>query len=251
MKIRPFREGDTFATFRALVENTVHEINSLDNEYVLKASPTELEEYYASKVTITPLSLDADKCYIEGQKGTQVDVTHDFNRFAFRGERIVVKGTTLHIAVPYTGDKNLWRIQPSTFSLSGYPEIEIRDDVVVFDYTFPDDSADVERMKSEIQRNIKSLADAVTNIKHDVENHNRTAPATVRSALEQKRVKAQAAVGAVAALGIPIKKRDQPLTFTVPTKRRESPVMRPKVTTEKFAPEPVLDQQEYEHILVC
>ena len=249
MGTRPFRDGDTFGMFRALVEATVREIDTLDNEYVLKASPTELEEYYVSKVTITPLSLDAPNHYIEGQKGTQVDVSHDFDRAAFPGERIVVKGTTLHIAIPYTGDKNLWRIRPSTFSLSGYPEIEIRDDVVVFGCTFPDDSANPEQLKSEIQNNISSLADAVANLRRDVENHNRTAPGTIRSALAQKRAKAQAAVGAVAALGIPIKQRNQPLTFTVPTKRRESPVARPMVTKEKFAPEPVLDQKEYEHIL--
>ena len=249
MGTRPFRDGDTFATFRALVEGTVREIDSLDSEYVLKASPTELEEYYVSKVTVTPLSLDAHNHYIEGQKGTQLDVSHHFDRVAFPGDRIVVKGTTLHIAIPYSGDRNLWRIRPSTFSLSGYPELEIRDDVVVFACTFPDDSANPERLKAEIQNNIKSLADAVANLRRDVDNHNRTAPETIRSALAQKKAKAQSAVGAVAALGIPIKQRSQPLTFTVPTKRRESPVARPTVAREKFAPEPVLDQKEYEHIL--
>jgi hypothetical protein len=249
MRTRPFRDGDTFATFRALLENTVREIESLENDYVLKASPTELEDYYVSKVTVTPISLDSDNHYIEGQKGTQLDVTHHFDRVAFPGERAIVKGTTLHIAIPYSGDPNLWRIRPSTYSLSGYPELEIRDDVVVFACTFPDDSANTERLKGEIQTNIKSLGDAVDNLGHDVENHNRTAPQTIRSALSQKRAKAQAAVGAVAALGIPIKQRSQPLTFSVPTKRRESPVKRPQAPTEKYAPEPVLDQKEYEHIL--
>jgi hypothetical protein len=42
MGTRPFRDGDTFATFRVLVEATVRELDTLDNEYVLKASPTEL-----------------------------------------------------------------------------------------------------------------------------------------------------------------------------------------------------------------
>lgn len=249
MRTRPFREGDTFTTFRALLENTLREIDSLENEYVLKASPTELEDYYLSKVTVTPLSLDADNHYIEGQKGTQLDVSHHFDRVVFPGERAIVKGTTLHIAIPYSGDQNLWRIRPSTFSLSGYPELEIRDDVVVFTCTFPDDSANPERLKAEIQNNIRSLADAVANLRRDVDNHNRTAPQKIRSALAQKRAKAQSAVGAVAALGIPIKQRSQPLTFTVPTKRREAPVKPPLVATEKYAPEPVLDQKEYEHIL--
>jgi len=249
MGTRPFRDGDTFAAFRSLLERTVREIDSLENEYVLKASPTELEEYYVSKVTVAPLSLDADNHYIEGQKGTQLDVSHHFDRVVFPGERAIVKGTTLHIAIPYSGDANLWRIRPSTFSLSGYPELEIRDDVVVFACTFPDDSANPERLKGEIQNNIKSLGETVSKLRRDVDNHNRTAPQTIRSAIAQKRAKAQSAVGAVAALGIPIKQRSQPLTFTVPTKRRESPVTRPPVATEKFVPEPVLDQKEYEHIL--
>jgi hypothetical protein len=249
MGTRPFRDGDTFATFRGLVEGIVREIDALDNEYVLKASPIELEEYYDSKVTITPLSLDTANHYIEGQKGTQLDVSHHFDRVAFPGTRILVKGTTLHIAIPYTGDKNLWRIRPSTFTHSAYPELDIRDDVVVFGCTFPDDSANAERLKSEIQNNINSLADAVANLRRDADNHNQTAPSTIRSALVQKRAKAQGAVGAVAALGIPIKQRNQPLTFTAPTKRRESPTARPTVAREKYAPEPVLDQKEYEHIL--
>jgi len=249
MGTRPFRDGDTFATFRALLERTLREIDSLESEYVLKASPAELEDYYISKVTVTPLSLDADNHYIEGQKGTQIDVSHHFDRVVFPGERAIVKGTTLDIAVPYSGDPNLWRIRPSTFSLSGYPELEIRDDVIVFTCTFPDDSANPERLKGDIKSNIKSLADAVSNLRRDVDSHNQTAPQAVRSAIAQKRAKAQSAVGAVAALGIPVKQRGQPLTFTVPTKRRESPVRRPSVGTEKFTPEPVLDQKEYEHIL--
>lgn len=149
MGTRPFGDGDTFATFRALREGTLREIDALENEYVLKASPTELEEYYVSKVTVTPLS----------------------------------------------------------------------------------------------------LADAVANLRRDVDSHNQSARQAVRSAIAKKREKAQSAVGAVAALGIPIEQRSQPLTFTVPTKRRQSPVTRPQVATENFAPEPVLDQKEYEHIL--
>lgn len=249
MRTRPFRDGDTFSTFRALMDRTLREVDGLDNEYVLKASPTELEDYYVSKVTVMPLSLDVDNHYIEEQKGTQIDVSHHFDRVVFPGERAVVKGTTLQIAIPYSGDAGLWRVRPSTFSLSSYPELEIRDDVVVFACTFPDDSANSEGLKADIQSNIRSLADAVANLRRDVDSHNQTAPQAIRSALDQKRTKAQLAVGAVAALGIPMRPRNQPLTFTAPTKRRESPVSRPAVAKESFAPEPVLDQKEYEHIL--
>jgi len=110
MRIHPFRDGDTFATFRNVTEKVTSEIEALENDYVLKASPAELEQYYVSQVTLAPLILDAQSHYINGQNGTQIDVSHDFRRHAFRGERIVVKGTALDIAIPFTGDAMLWRL---------------------------------------------------------------------------------------------------------------------------------------------
>ena len=103
---------------------------------MLKASPAELERHYVSQVTVTPLALDAKNHYIDSQKGTQLDVSHDFRRGGFGREPLVVKGTSIDIAIPFTGNPALWRIQPSSYSLSGYPKLEIRDDVVVFAAAF-------------------------------------------------------------------------------------------------------------------
>jgi hypothetical protein len=50
-------------------------------------------------------------------------------------------------------------------------------------------------------------------------------------------------------LGIPIRRRGEPLTFTIPTKRRVSPANRPKVATEPYKSEPGLEEEEYQHIL--
>ena len=249
MKIYPFRDGDTFATFRNIIEEVTKEIQSLENDYVLKASQAELEDYYIEKVLIRPLILHTDQYYIENKTGTKIDVSHDFRRAVFPGERAMVQGTRLDIAIPYEGDSSLWRIRASTFSVSGYPEIEVRDNEIILTVTFPDDSADPARMKSDIDRQIRSLADAANNLKRDVENHNKSAPGSIKSAIQRKRQLAESTVGAVAKLGIPIKRRNEPLTYTVPTKRRVSPANRPKVTTEQYKPEPVLEEEEYQHIL--
>ncbi len=90
MKTYPFNEGDTSATFRNIIENVIKEIQSLDNEYVLKASEAELEDYYIEKVRIKPLTLHIDQYYIENRTGTKVDVSQDFRRAVFPGERAVV-----------------------------------------------------------------------------------------------------------------------------------------------------------------
>ena len=249
MRIRPFQDGDTFRTFQKIVEQTVRKIEALENEYVLKASPVELEQYYVSKVMITPPTLSANEYYINKQEGTQIDVSHDFMRAGFGDERIIVKGTVLDIAIPFTGDPELWRLRPSTYSLSGYPELEIRDGEVIFSCRFPDDSPEPERLKAEIERMVKSLNETLANLARDVENHNRNAPQEVRDALNRKLTKAKAAVSAVASLGIPIRQKAVPETFVIPLKRRESPVSRPSVPKGRFTPEPIIEQEVYEHIL--
>lgn len=248
MDIRPFREGDTFATFSKLVETVRQEILSLDNDYVLKASKTELEEFYVDKVRINPLVLHSDKYYIHDQSGTQIDVSRDPMRMVFPGERALIRGTQLDIAIPFEGDPILWHVRASSWSLSGYPTIDIRDSFIIIKVAFPDDSADPQRLKSEIDSKVRSLLDAVENLKRDVEAHNTSAPQTIRGTLEDKINTARATIGAVAALGIPIKRREQPLTYAAPTKRRQSPVL-PRVKTEPYKPEPVLSEEEYTHIL--
>ena len=249
MQIHPFHDGDSYATFQNLREQLVHEIDALENDYVLKASPTELEQFYVAKVSITPLTLDASAYYIDSQRGTEIDISHDFRRATF-GRNASVKGTALDIAIPYAGDPQLWRLRASTYSVSGYPELEVRDDVVVFTCRFPDDAPDPNSLKGEIERTVGSLKDAVGYLAADVANHNRDATQAVRGAIQRKIQKAQSATNAVASLGIPIRQRSEPNTYTIPTRRRPTPVQRPAVPTEKFAPEPSLDGQEFEHILV-
>ena len=250
METRPFSDGDVTATFYNLIEKTCQEINALDNQYVLKASPTELENHFIGKITVSPLVLRVDEQHIESQRPVQIDVSHDFSRAVFPGERAVVAGTQVDIAIPYEGDRELWRIRPSTHSFGGHANLDVHDDRVVLHISFPDDSPEQQqRLKPEMDRTIKFLAETVANQRRDVDRHNTTAPDRIRAQLKAKRDKAIAATNAISALGIPIKRRDQPATYTIPTRRRPSPVSRPPVATEKYSPEPALSEEDYQHIL--
>ena len=247
--MHPFTNGDTFTTFRNLIDSVVSEINSLVNSYVLKASQSELEEHFVDKVLIEPLVLHVENRYIKNQSGTKIDISRDFRRGLFPDERITVQGTKIDIAIPFEGNSDLWKIRASTFSLSGYPEVEVRNNEIIFSISFPDDSAESNNLLAEIDRNTKSLSEAVAYLKNDVTNHNNSAPNTIRQALTRKRTLAQSTTGAIAALGIPIKRVGAEPTFTIPTKRRTKPSTLPQVVTGKYEPEPVLEEKEYQHIL--
>jgi hypothetical protein len=247
--MQPFRDGDTFSTFSNLIKNVIAEIEALDNEYVLKSSPTELESYYISKIIIDPLILHSDEIYIKDQSSTNLDVTNDFRRGVFPNQRAIVRGTKIEIAIPFEGDPMLWHTRASSFSLIGYPNIEIGNSEIVFSITFPDDTVEPDRLRIDIDSYNRSFADAVVHVRNDVMNHNNSAPDLIRQALAQKRTLAQKAIGAVAALGLPVKRKDVEPTFTIPTKRRNRPLQPPSVATGKYEPEPMLDEKEYEYIL--
>lgn len=245
----PFREGDSSATFRNILDSVTAEIKALENEYVLKASETELEQYYIEKAIIEPLTLYSDQQYIENHSGTQIDVSHDVRRAVFSGERAEVRGTKIDIAIPFEGDPMLWRLKASTWSMGGYPEIDVRNGEILFSISFPDDSVNPDQLKADIDRNIKSLEGAVGYLKNDVDRHNASVPGAIKNALNRKRETARSTTGAVAALGIPMKRANSSPTFSVPAKRRVRPAKRPSVQTGAYEPEPVLDEKEYQHIL--
>lgn len=251
MSFTPFRDGDTFSTFRAHLEKITEEIRGLENNYVLRASPTELEQHYLDRALIEPMTLRTDEYHIENQRSMQVDASRDPNRMFFPGDDrpYPIPGTELTIAIPFEGDPMLWKIQPSTFGLSGYPKIELRENLVLLRHEFADDAANSEKLKQEIDEQVRRLSGAVENLRRDVVQHNATAPASIKGALDMKRKQAEAASGAVTAIGIPIKRRDQPATYVAPVTRRKLPVHRPVASTETYKLEPELTEAEYEHIL--
>jgi hypothetical protein len=245
----PFNDDNSSTPFGKLHRAILAEINGLENDYIAKASLTELEEHFIAKGTIIPLILHADKHYVENISGTRIDVSHDFNRAVFPGERAIVQGTRVDVAIPFEGDPQLWRIRATTFSPISYPKIEIKNDRVVVTYSFPDDSPDPERLKQRIHQDIASLSSAVGYLARDVEKHNCNIKPAIRSALASKHKNALAAMNAVANLGIPLKRSAVPATYTVPAQHRQTPVSMPRVTTGPFRPEPTLDMAEYDHIL--
>jgi len=249
MKIYPFNIGDARSALDAVVEKVCKEISALDNQYVLKASPAELEQHFVDKATIQPLVLHIENQQIENHESTTVDVTHDFRRAVFPGRRAIVPGTKIDISIPFDGDEQLWKFRPSTFSMCGYPEIEIRGNSIIVSYSAPDDSLKSTELRNAIDRDTSGLQQALSYLKNDVEDHNSRAAASVQVALSRKRALAQTAVEAVHALGIPIKRRDVPPTYVIPATRKKLPIRRPEVAASPYEPEPILDETEYNHIL--
>ncbi len=245
----PFRDGDTYGTLGNLKEKIVTQIQALDNEYVLKASSAELEQYYLDQVVLEPLVLHVNERQIEDQEGVDLDLTGDFGRGHFPGEPTIIRGTRLTVVIPFEGQPDLWGLRASMYGSSDYPDIEIRDGSIAFYIEFPDDNLNAEQLNKRIDSDTQSLINGVSYLKTVVDQHNSTAPDTIRQALERKRKQAQSVSSMLSQLKIPMRRKEEPPAFALPLKRRERPVRRPPVMTGTYAPEPYLEEAEYEYIL--
>jgi len=204
MGFLPFRDANAFAAFRMHLEQILAEIRGLDNSYVLRTSPTELEQYYLGKARFEPLVLRADAPCIGEQRSIHVNARLDPSPVVFPGDdRHHVPGTQLTIAIHFEGDPQLWKITPSRRSTSVYPEIDLRGSEAVFTHQFADNAADADRLGEEIRRKVEALKTVAEDLRRDVEEHNASAQGQITAALDLKRKQAQAATGAVSALGIP------------------------------------------------
>jgi hypothetical protein len=194
------------------------------------------------------LTLRSTEKFMESPRPVGVDVTGDKERVGKPGERAVVAGTRLTIHIPFEGHETFWWLKPSEGAFRDYPMIEVSATEIVFDVDFPDDTADERKLEAEIDWRIKNLEAGVQEINKDVAEHKRLIEKEIRRTVRDRRKTAQKVVDTVAAVGIPIRRREQPLTHVVPVKRIPV-VTRPAVRSVRQDPEPELDQKEYDHIL--
>lgn len=246
---RPFREGDLHSTLGNHLDMVRAEIEALDSEYVLKASPAELEDFFVDKASVEPLILHDGDASIDNQAGVKIDMSHDFRRGGMPGEQILVPGTKLRISVPYDGDKGLWRLRPSHFTPSPYPSFDVEEGRIIMTLEFIENEVSADEIRAQLSAKLQSLLGAVENIRTDVVAHNQRLAGIIGPLMVRRRERALAAQRVVDGLGLSIRRADRSPDYGVSVVRRRQPVVRPAVLPGKYTPEPRLEMGEYEHIL--
>jgi hypothetical protein len=158
-------------------------------------------------------------------------------------------GTRITIAVPFSGDSNLFRYRPSQFTYSP-PRAAVSSDELLLVYTGVDQTA--EEIKSRYERDVATISQWLSWVREQADAYNADLERNVSALLAQRRTKLLADRNLVAGLGLPIKPRPgESKTYTVPDVRRKAKVVKPKpsASSEPFVPEPTLDEETYDEIL--
>ena len=156
----------------------------------------------ASSLVVSPVTLLEEDIQVS-TKDAQIDVSHDFNRVTNPFGSTLVNGLEVTYHLPYTGDSNLLRCKPSTFTLNG-----VRAVVVGHELTFPFDSADrdVASTKKWFHENLSKLKQWLGWVNGDVASYNRRLEPEVRRQVTARRMELNRTAQEVAGLGYGVRR---------------------------------------------
>lgn len=242
-----FCTHDLSLSLRNTLAEMHKEVESLTANRILNTAPGDLRDYLAAKYRIESIRLLRDQWYADTRE-TQVDVRYDTNRWIDDKSRpLMVPGESVEVRVPFEGDAELFYAKADRFSMSP-PRAIVEKNELVLRYDSPADAPRdvrplVDRMLTEIEQHIGWQASML-------EVHNNGLPAAAAQAIEQRRARLLAQSQRAAALGIPIKRRnDAPQTYAIPITRIKAAPALPSASTAPYMPEPAWAMDQYEQAL--
>ena len=219
------------------------------NDDVLLNTPTEdLVEELAEKYRLNVPVLDRSNAEAEHSEGP-VEVYDYFSRdYGGSDGRRTVQASIVELTVPYTGDRGLFDVQPTTFD-SGPPRAQIDGNHVAVRHS------DRELKPEEANKALNGVLDDIERYltwqRATAEPFNERIKVRLREAVEARKVKVLKDRNSVANLGFKLKGRaDAPKTYVAPVVRKKilPTILKPAAQTT-FKPEPMLDDQTYSEIL--
>jgi len=242
-----FAGPDWFSVSENQKRRMIAEIQSLPEHQVLNAAVDDLCTYLVSKYRVDVPVLDEGAIHID-REDVRVDVSRDPMRvFMDRSQPFYVSGTTIEITIPFTGEGEAFKIQPTT-SWTNPPRARIDRQALRMSITGVDLNGD--RVRGQIQGALDQIKTSLDRLRLDAAGLNSQLESEARTHVERRRQKFLVDQNLVASLGFPLKRRDDaPQTYRAPEVRRRVQLKPPAVTTAPYRPEPTLDMVEYEHIL--
>jgi hypothetical protein len=213
--------------------------------HALARSEEELVAELVDKFSIEYLVLNWDGMTVS-HADAKVDVTYDTSRFIDPADGPVhVAGTRVTYHIPFSGDEQLFRLRPSTFS-TVFPNGVVQDGEMRVTVTAPSDQ--IARVKPALDREVELIKKYVEWTNGEVGTWNAQLEGNVREVVKRRRTKVIADQELIASLGVPVQRReDAKPTYAVAPVRRQA--TRATAGHAARPPEPILPSEEYERIL--
>ena len=242
-----FCEVDWFSVDQHQRKQLAAEIEAMDGERLLNTSVEDLSEYFEKKYWVDVPVLRIDDI-VADQNETQIDVSHDPDRYIRdRSRPFHIKGTAIEVTVPFDGDGEVFKIQPTSYTMNP-PLADVRDGTLVL--RIEGTNLTPEGVRGEVDRTLSDVGTYLTTLRGNAQGLNEQLRSLARTTIERRREKLLRDRNLLGSLGFKIRERDgASRTYVAPDVRRKLAPIMPKPSAAPFKPEPTLSNDDYEHVL--
>jgi hypothetical protein len=235
-----FFKADINAVTDAQQRNMGGEIQGLDPDRLLNTPVDDLVAYFAQKYRIEVPTLHRDRALLDEPRETYQEV-NDY------GRQIRIPSTLIKLTVPFDGEKDMFYVRPSTFDTAP-PRAAVTSDGVVLELVIR--SSEQDQVKNTLNRALDDIERYLGWQRPTIEAFNANLAGQARQAIEARRARLLQDRNLVSGLGFAVKPRaGAPQTYAAPQVRRKIEPKLPPASSTPFKPEPVLQEQHYQHIL--
>lgn len=241
-----FNTHDLHAVIDAQGRALSQEISNLANGVIQGTEEAELIRSLHDKYKLDSLNINEEGIEVE-QADTEIDVSHDTMRLFTTPGPHYVRGFKFTYYIPFSGDPDLFKCRPSTYSLMlPYAEIRGNNLIIEVDVENPETTDPDSQMQGELNR-IKQSANQVN---EDIAPFNNTLEGRVRTELQARKDKLQQVNQVIAGSKYRMRTSgNSPTTYPTTSIERKTTLDVIISTTPGTKPVPVLTEKQYEHIL--
>jgi len=184
---RLFSQNDINSYLQASSASLEAEIKSLTLETINSTGEQKLTAGLAEKYTVNNPVLSEDEIKIDAYEG-EVEV---YGQCIFDDERRSHKtsGLRISVSVPFRGNSELFSCRASTYSLSGTPEAEVEEQILVLRYETAE--KDPEKIKGLWRSDIRTIKQNLEWLGKDITNHNNSLGSNIRTLVTKRKKEAE------------------------------------------------------------
>jgi hypothetical protein len=243
-----FNQTSLSDSLRAELANVIREIDRISSDHFLANTDEQIIDFVYSKMEVNPLIIYRDRMMLSEPQEIRV------KRQSFYFEELVeVPMIRVELSIPYIGESNLWKMQPSTFTFNppcGNYWSQRRVDqsgTLKCRMEFTPDEFNNETINTEIEKYINSIEQYIAWIKHDVENHNSQLKNEIVQGVSQRRQRLGKIQKVTKTINIPIQTREgAPSIKPLPLQKK---IIRALSTQAPHSTEYTISNDDYEYIL--
>lgn len=223
------------------------EISALYGDRLLNTSIDDLTKYFIEKYTFTVPILQRDQIVVE-QREAQVDMSKLRDRYVSeRARPFMVTGTIIEVAVPFEGEPEYFKIQPTTVSFN-LPYGEIQEHSLIL--SFEGVNLVLDMIRSQVQETLNDVTQNLQYLRTDFERFNGMLYTYTHDLVIQRRRKTLSDRNIAYALEYTLRehKPDAESDLSPENRQRIVPTL-PAASSIAYQPEPILAIKDFGRIL--